>query len=281
MPAARAKIRIFVRLARMPAASAATSELRTARIDRPVVDCSRAWMTAVTTPNTARNSRIWSGSWLKSKGPLLRGQDSMDEVQPGEAERRRPDGPSVAAMADRLVGERHEREEEGGSQRPDRQVHGPETGRWPRDERAQRGGNDHRDDRGQGEVELSVAGDERDVDAPVAVQRPPDGEAAGGDEGGLRQADHSPHAGDHHERQQDDGGGQALGDDGLVVGAGLQERDREPLHREGDQRGDGEGPREAAAPGRQPASVVVGWRAVGDRSGAAACGLGRRSGRGR
>ena len=58
----RAKIRIFVRLARMPDASAATSELRTARMARPDADRWSAWITSVSRPKTARNSRICSWS---------------------------------------------------------------------------------------------------------------------------------------------------------------------------------------------------------------------------
>ncbi len=56
----------------------------------------------------------------------------------------------------------------------------------------------------------------------IAVQSPPRSEAARGHEGGLGQADHSPHAGDHDEGQQDDRDGQALSDGGLRRAGGLE-----------------------------------------------------------
>ena len=56
--AERAKIRILVRLARIPDASAAVSELRTASMALPDADRKSAWISPVMTPKTQRNSRI-------------------------------------------------------------------------------------------------------------------------------------------------------------------------------------------------------------------------------
>src|SRR5438874_11179404 len=66
IPAENANIRIFVRLTRMPDASAATSLERTARIARPDADRWNAWIAAVSTPKTMRNRSICSESKLVS-----------------------------------------------------------------------------------------------------------------------------------------------------------------------------------------------------------------------
>ncbi len=75
---------IFVRLARTPDASAATSELRTASIARPDAERCNAWMARVRSPKSTRNTRIWSWSWLRSSlgwSPSIR--RSWIQLRPG------------------------------------------------------------------------------------------------------------------------------------------------------------------------------------------------------
>ena len=113
-PAASAKIMILMRLVAMPDASAATSELRTARMARP--DAER-WQRVDDQGDAARTreeqqdllgdlAEVELAGW----SPFIR--TSLQPVQPRDVERRRADRPAELAVADRLVREGHEREEE-------------------------------------------------------------------------------------------------------------------------------------------------------------------------
>ena len=256
---------IFERLTRMPDASAATSELRTASVARPDAERCSAWMTSVSSPNTTRNSRICSCSIVKSifgrcatlpvHSSLCR-RKSFTQLRPGMSS----DGERIVQPLWPL---RMSSMVNGTSARKNAHANVPSAKLTPPSRvsgnassapsaAAASAGDHHRPE----EVELAVRGDARDVDAEVVGERPPAREPARGHEAGLREAHHAAHAGDDDEREEDDPHHQALRDDGLVVGVGLQPVPAEPAERERDEDQRPDRPREPAAQLRQPVAVV-------------------------
>ena len=254
IPAPRAKTRIRFRLARMPGGHG--RRRRTAHGQRGPAGrrVGEQPDDPGDHPKTPMNRRIWSFRLAKSSRQPKRSRAGLRMFQPGLAV---PDGLGV---------ERHQAEEQTGGQGPDGQIDSAEPGGRPGDQGADGPGHDGADDHRPEEVELAVGGDEGEVEPPVAIERPPGGEAAGGDEGGLGQADHPPHAGHHDEGQQDDGDGQSLGDGRLGGGGGLEPRG-EPVQGVPEQQEQERHPRPPPAGQGHPGPVVARRSVLGHRTG--------------
>ena len=281
----RAKIRIFDRLTAMPDASAATSELRTASAARPDGERMSAWITSVRNPNTARNSRICSWRRLKSilgrraTAPVhssLCTSRSLSQLRPGTS--------SVGArIVQPLSPLRMDSVDHGTSARKNAHASVPSAKLTPpslvsgnASSAPSAAAASAAITTAQKKLMLAVVEHAGDVDAEVVGERPPGREAAGGHEARLHEAHLAAHAGDDHERQEDDRHREALRDDGLVVGVGAQPVPAEPAQREGDEDERPDRPREPAAELRHPLAVVR-WRyVIGDRARRAATGSGRR-----
>ena len=86
IPADTAKIATFARVGDIPDVRAATSELRTANIERPVADRWRLWIMSVTRPNSTSSRMIWSAGWEKSRCPVSPGtRCPLIQLSPGRS----------------------------------------------------------------------------------------------------------------------------------------------------------------------------------------------------